>query len=126
MLARLARVPLVGLLALARLVEDVGGHVLGGHPRRRLILLLGPTARLLPVARVERLLAALGSVSLSSLLAHVPLLRSLHCQPPIGALGFEPQKICVPTIPIRWTITVFSTIDFAVAVPTPTGPPLAL
>ena len=40
-------------------------------------------------------------------------------QPPIGALGFEPQKICVPTIPTRWTITVFSTIDFAVAVPTP-------
>ena len=47
-------------------------------------------------------------------------------QPPIGALGFEPQKICVPTIPTRWTITVFSTIDFAVAVPTPTGPPLAV
>ena len=42
------------------------------------------------------------------------------------ALGFEPQKICVPTIPTRWTITVFSTIDFAVAVPAPTGPPPAL
>ena len=47
-------------------------------------------------------------------------------QPPIGALGFDPQKIWVPTIPTRWTITVFSTIDFAVAVPTPTGPPLAV
>ena len=46
--------------------------------------------------------------------------------PPIGALGFEPQKICVPTIPTMWTSTVFSTIDFAVAVPTPTGPPEAL
>ena len=46
--------------------------------------------------------------------------------PPIGALGFEPQKICVPTIPTMCTSTVFSTIDFAVAVPTPTGPPEAL
>ena len=46
--------------------------------------------------------------------------------PPIGARGFEPQKICVPTMPTRWTMTVFSTIDFAVAVPTPTGPPEAL
>jgi hypothetical protein len=32
----------------------------------------------------------------------------------------------VPTIPTMCTITVFSTIDFAVAVPTPTGPPLAV
>ena len=46
--------------------------------------------------------------------------------PPTGALGFEPQKICVPTMPTRCTSTVFSTIDFAVAVPTPTGPPEAL
>ena len=43
-------------------------------------------------------------------------------QPPIGARGFLPQKICVPSIPTRCTATVFSTIDFAVAVPTPTGP----
>jgi hypothetical protein len=32
----------------------------------------------------------------------------------------------VPTIPTMCTMTVFSTIDFAVAVPTPTGPPLAV
>ena len=53
----------------------------------------------------------------------VPALLA-HClpHPPIGALGFEPQKIWVPTIPTRWTMTVFNTIDFAVAVPTPTGP----
>ena len=47
-------------------------------------------------------------------------------QPPIGALGFAPQKIWVPSMPIRCTSTMFSTIDFAVAVPTPTGPPDAL
>ena len=46
--------------------------------------------------------------------------------PPIGARGFVPQKIWVPTIPTRWTITVFNTIDFAVAAPTPTGPPPAV
>src|SRR2546423_9391556 len=49
-----------------------------------------------------------------------------HGQPPIGALGFAPQKIWVPSIPTRWTITVLSTIDLAVAVPTPTGPPPAV
>ena len=49
-----------------------------------------------------------------------------HGHPPIGALGLVPQKICVPTMPTRWTITVLSTIDLAVAVPTPTGPPLAV
>jgi hypothetical protein len=32
----------------------------------------------------------------------------------------------VPTIPTRCTITVLRTIDFAVAVPTPTGPPAAV
>jgi hypothetical protein len=47
-------------------------------------------------------------------------------QPPIGALGLPPQKIAVPTIPIRCTITMLSTIDLAVAVPTPTGPPEAV
>ncbi len=34
-----------------------------------------------------------------------------------------PQKTWVPSIPIRCTSTVLSTIDLAVAVPTPTGPP---
>ena len=53
-------------------------------------------------------------------------LAGLGDHPPIGARGLEPQKICVPTMPTRWTSTVFSTIDFAVAVPTPTGPPEAL
>jgi hypothetical protein len=49
-----------------------------------------------------------------------------HRQPPIGARGLAPQKTWVPSIPMRWTSTMFSTIDFAVAVPTPTGPPLAV
>jgi hypothetical protein len=47
-------------------------------------------------------------------------------QPPIGARGFAPQKIWVPSIPMMWTETMLTTIDFAVAVPTPTGPPLAV
>ena len=47
-------------------------------------------------------------------------------QPPIGARGFAPQNTCVPSIPMRCTSTMFSTIDFAVAVPTPTGPPPAV
>ena len=47
-------------------------------------------------------------------------------QPPIGAFGLKPQKTCVPSMPIRWTPTVLKTIDFAVAVPTPTGPPDAV
>jgi hypothetical protein len=46
--------------------------------------------------------------------------------PPIGARGLAPQKTCVPSIPISVTNTRLRTIDFAVAVPTPTGPPLAL
>ena len=46
-----------------------------------------------------------------------------HRQPPIGARGLAPQKTWVPSIPMRWTITMLRTIDFAVAVPTPTGPP---
>src|SRR5947209_16725461 len=48
-----------------------------------------------------------------------------HGQPPIGALGFAPQNTCVPSIPMRWTRTMLRTIDLAVAVPTPTGPPEA-
>src|SRR5437764_11565444 len=52
-------------------------------------------------------------------------LAAAAAQPPIGARGFAPQKTCVPIIPINVTITMLSTIDLAVAVPTPTGPPLA-
>jgi hypothetical protein len=48
-----------------------------------------------------------------------------HRQPPMGARGLAPQKTCVPSIPMRWMRTMFTTIDFAVAVPTPTGPPPA-
>ena len=47
-------------------------------------------------------------------------------QPPIGARGLAPQNSCVPSIPMRCTSTMLSTIDFAVAVPTPTGPPLGV
>ena len=47
-------------------------------------------------------------------------------QPPIGALGLAPQKTSVPIIPMMCTKTMLSTIDFAVAVPTPTGPPEAV
>src|SRR3954469_18875427 len=43
--------------------------------------------------------------------------------PPMGARGFAPQKSCVPSAPMRWTRTRLRTIDLAVAVPTPTGPP---
>ena len=50
----------------------------------------------------------------------------LSPQPPIGALGFAPQKTSVPIIPMMCTKTMLSTIDFAVAVPTPTGPPEAV
>ena len=44
----------------------------------------------------------------------------------VGAIGLAPQNSCVPSIPMRCTSTMFRTIDFAVAVPTPTGPPLAV
>src|SRR6476620_10661284 len=47
-------------------------------------------------------------------------------QPPMGAREFAPQNSCVPSMPMMSTITMLTTIDFAVAVPTPTGPPLAL
>jgi hypothetical protein len=49
-----------------------------------------------------------------------------HRQPPIGARGLAPQNTWVPSIPMRCTSTMLSTMDFAVAVPTPTGPPLAV
>jgi hypothetical protein len=37
-----------------------------------------------------------------------------------------PQKTRVPIIPMMCTKTMFKTIDLAVAVPTPTGPPEAV
>ena len=40
--------------------------------------------------------------------------------------GLSPRRSGCRPCPTRCTITVFSTIDFAVAVPTPTGPPLAV
>ena len=66
----------------------------------------------------------------SSILPSTPSRRSPHpgegpAHPPIGARGFAPQNSCVPSIPMRCTSTMFNTIDFAVAVPTPTGPPRA-
>jgi len=47
-------------------------------------------------------------------------------QPPIGARGFAPQNTCDPIMPIRCTSTMLRIIDFAVAQPTPTGPPEAV
>src|SRR5262245_40665778 len=69
-----------------------------------------------------------GGRSRRPLLAGVPAIFVFfgHRHPPMGARGLAPQKICVPSIPIRCTSTMFSTIDFAVAVPTPTGPPDAV
>ncbi len=52
--------------------------------------------------------------------------RVIPRHPPIGALGFAPQNTCEPIIPIRCTSTMFKIIDFAVACPTPTGPPEAV
>ena len=46
-------------------------------------------------------------------------------QPPIGARGLPPQKIWVVSRPMRWMPTMLATIAFAVARPTPTGPPPA-
>src|SRR5204863_8783446 len=66
---------------------------------------------------IPRLVAALAFVSVST---------RFQRQPTIGALGLAPQKTRVPSIPMMWTKTIFRTIDFAVAVPTPTGPPDAV
>src|SRR5205823_3806897 len=52
-------------------------------------------------------------------------LEHRHAHPPIGARGLAPQKSWVPSMPMRCTTTMLSTIDFAVARPTPTGPPPA-
>src|SRR5262249_26350428 len=80
--------------------------------------------RLVDVDELDR-----GGRAGGALLSGVPLIfvgLFAHRHPPMGARGFAPQKICVPSIPIRCTSTMFSTIDFAVAVPTPTGPPDAV
>ena len=72
-------------------------------------------------------LALSSATSYTSLLirrSRQPMLAA--AQPPIGALGFAPQKIWEPIIPIRCTSTMFRIIDLAVAWPTPTGPPEAV
>src|SRR5436305_6046996 len=71
------------------------------------------------------LAAALGLRPLAALLP-VSTFSIVHPQPPIGARGLAPQKIWVQIIPIRCMATILSTIDFAVAAPTPTGPPPAV
>ena len=96
------------LLLVAR---HLGGGVVGlaaGLDRRRVMLDL-----LVGLPGGGRLLLLSGSIL-------------AHAQPPIGARALAPQKICVPSMPIMCTSTMFSTIDLAVALPTPTGPPLAL
>ena len=72
------------------------------------------------------LVAALIILADGVLVAGLAIVTVVHAHPPIGALGFAPQNSWVPSIPIRCTSTMFNTIDFAVAVPTPTGPPDAL
>jgi hypothetical protein len=64
-------------------------------------------------------------VASAGVIAGDPRQRRLS-YPPIGALGFAPQKTTVPSMPMMWTATMLKTIDFAVAVPTPTGPPEAV
>ena len=51
--------------------------------------------------------------------------RRARRHPPIGARGLPPQNSCVPSIPIAWMPRMLTTIDCAVALPTPTGPPPA-
>ena len=72
--------------------------------------------------------AGLGLRLVLGLLGLVEALLLVHsvAQPPIGARGLAPQKTRVPSIPMMWTKTMFRTIDLAVAVPTPTGPPEAV
>src|SRR6267143_4979415 len=89
----------------------VGLFGLGGLGLHELLVLVG-------------LLVALdgpapGRILLVLVVCHV-FLPPRRRQPPIGALGLDPQNICLPTMPTRWTMTVLSTIDLAVAVPTPT------
>ena len=85
----------------------------------------GPRPRLsLSVVRLQRVPHG-GSFRSSSATGHSSL-RWAKVIRRLALGGFDPQKICVPTMPMMCTITVLSTIDFAVAVPTPTGPPPAV
>jgi hypothetical protein len=104
-----------------RLRDETGKP--GAHGRAELRLELGDL-----VAEVApgRGLVDLGECDRRRDAQPVFALQHRHRHPPIGARGFAPQKSCVPSIPMRWTSTMFRTIDFAVAVPTPTGPPPAL
>ena len=88
------------------------GHRLGGDGLDR-------------VADLRRLFAALLGLGLELLFFPAVLVLDQR-QPPIGALGLAPQKTRVPNIPMMCTKTMLSTIDLAVAVPTPTGPPEAV
>src|SRR5437763_2240676 len=82
-------------------------------------------AVLAPFVHWRRLVGCLRLLALLLLVVVVAEWEA-HSHPPIGALGLAPQKSWVPAMPIRCTPTRLSTIDFAVAVPTPTGPPLAV
>ena len=89
--------------------------------RRQRVERCAPAAARRSALGVAALAPALGACLLRLV---VSLLGHRH--PPIGARGLAPQNSWVPSIPMRCTSTMLSTIDFAVAVPTPTGPPLAL
>jgi len=80
-----------------------------------------PQAALLVAPRAKR--AVLNSTGGRPASPHIKLPK---VQPPIGALGVEPQKITVPSMPMMWTRMMLTAIDCAVAVPTPTGPPEAV
>ena len=46
--------------------------------------------------------------------------------PPIGMRASIPHRISVIKVPVRFRTTRLTTIERAVALPTPTGPPLAV
>src|SRR3954468_5091370 len=85
----------------------------------------GGLGRGLVVVREGRVVALGLGVAVAGALEALVVV-AVHAHPPIGARGFAPQNSWVPSIPMRCTSTMFITIDFAVAVPPPTGPPLAL
>jgi hypothetical protein len=87
---------------------------------------LGVEPRDLPAqVAAGRGLVELGKADLRRDAQPVFALEHRHGQPPIGARGLAPQNSCVPSMPMRCTRTMLRTIDFAVARPTPTGPPPA-
>ena len=49
--------------------------------------------------------------------------RLARLNPRSAPAGWRPRRSAVPSMPRMWTATMLKTIDFAVAVPTPTGPP---